>query len=161
MEKMGQNFHICLRSGRRGLRAEGPPTPPPVTVNLTVKYPCFYDFPWVALKKLMVNFRTQSYTGDPPLPYLGLSLSIFTEKVFFLRPAVIFYLLGGTILRTLSEGPVKNTLLLRAWPKRKKIMVKFLLLFGSWRFILYLSTQPIYLLILKQQCCLAKGQRLC
>ena len=43
----------------RTVRAEGADPPaPPLTVNLTVKYPCFYDFPWVALKKLMVNFRT-------------------------------------------------------------------------------------------------------
>ena len=33
--EMGQNFHICLRSGPRGL------TPPPLTISLTVKYPSF------------------------------------------------------------------------------------------------------------------------
>ena len=34
MEKIGQNFHICLRSG-----------PPLLTVSLTVKYPFFDAFP--------------------------------------------------------------------------------------------------------------------
>ena len=34
---LGQNFHIFLRSGLRGL------TPPPLlTVLLTVRYPCFF-----------------------------------------------------------------------------------------------------------------------
>ena len=35
LKKMGQNFHICLRSGPTGL------TPPPLTVRLTIKYPFF------------------------------------------------------------------------------------------------------------------------
>ena len=37
LKKMGQNFHICLRSGPTGL------TPPPPTVRLTIKYLFFYD----------------------------------------------------------------------------------------------------------------------
>ena len=36
---VGQNFHICLWSGQRGL----PPSPPLLTVSLTVKYPVFFD----------------------------------------------------------------------------------------------------------------------
>ena len=36
IEKMGQNFHICFRSGLRWL------TPLPFMVSLTVKYPLFF-----------------------------------------------------------------------------------------------------------------------
>ena len=37
---LGQYFHTCLQSGPRGLT----PDPPPLTVSLTVKYPClFYE----------------------------------------------------------------------------------------------------------------------
>ena len=67
---MGQNFHICLRSGRKGLSPSTPP-PPPVTVNLTIKYPCFFwrtpgnpnyihilnpkcvTFPWIVAPKIV------------------------------------------------------------------------------------------------------------
>ena len=38
MEKMGQNFHICLRSGPTDLT--------PLTVSLSVKYPFFDDSPY-------------------------------------------------------------------------------------------------------------------
>ena len=42
MGKFDQNFHICLRSGPRGLKS-----PPPLTVSLTVKIPgFFYDLPY-------------------------------------------------------------------------------------------------------------------
>ena len=37
LEKLDQNFHICLRSGPRGLTP-----PPPLTVSLTVKRPFFF-----------------------------------------------------------------------------------------------------------------------
>ena len=37
LKKMGQDIHICLRSGLRWLT--------PLTVTLTVKYPFFDDFP--------------------------------------------------------------------------------------------------------------------
>ena len=36
---VGQNFHICLRSGQMVL------TPLPLTVSLTVKYPLFFTTP--------------------------------------------------------------------------------------------------------------------
>ena len=37
LKEMGQNFHICLRSGLRLLTP-----PPPLMVSLTVKYPVFF-----------------------------------------------------------------------------------------------------------------------
>ena len=48
LKKMGQNFHICLRSGPRGL-------PPPLMVSLTVKRQFFYDFPIKGSRKKRVS----------------------------------------------------------------------------------------------------------
>ena len=58
--KKNQNFHICLRSGLRGL------TPPPLTISLTVKRPSlFYD----SLSQL-------------PIDSIGPKLSFFQAKAY-------------------------------------------------------------------------------
>ena len=67
-EKIDQNFHICLRSGPRGLN------PPPLTVSLTVKYPLFYAFP---KKNLLLCFR--------PLMHILVPLLFKKSKVFRVR----------------------------------------------------------------------------
>ena len=52
LKKMGQNFHICLRSGPTGL------TPPPLTVSLTVKYTFFTT----SLKPNLLQNRKNGFT---------------------------------------------------------------------------------------------------
>ena len=52
MLKVGQNFHICLRSGPRWLI-------PPLTVSLTVKYSCvFLGLPINAKKVISCHHKT-------------------------------------------------------------------------------------------------------
>ena len=61
MLKLGQNFHICLQSGSRGLTP-----PPPLAVSLTVKYPFFTTSLWEAFKYCFSDFVCKR--GAPPLP---------------------------------------------------------------------------------------------
>ena len=57
MEKIYQNFHICLRSRPRWLPP--PPPPPPSTVSLTIKYLLFFT---PSLKRLLRNVNSTPKT---------------------------------------------------------------------------------------------------
>ena len=97
---MGQNFHICLRSGPRGLT----PTPS-LIVSLTIKYPFFYAFTYYYYHYLFTLGQSQ--------------YSLLRQKVEVLEYAVRLDIEGAQLLIKKPEI-INNT-----WKQKRKYEIQW------------------------------------